>query len=248
MKPGGEIIVKNWLKLFLLSGLVLTLGACTTAQDQRELGEADRPIEQREITQDIEQTYETEQQETVEERPVAERPATQPAAPQGTQRATSQEDNLMNLRPGQSVGYYVSEFTRQGYDVERATRFSDRSVYELNKGNQHYRVNLAHDENNQVNRYEIRPIQVTSGATATNDQTFLNVQKQIRDIIKPGKQPVTYIPQLQKVGNVTQYTKMGPDATIQLEANNRQYVIQMDLNPNNGQVQTVQVEPSYRGV
>jgi hypothetical protein len=76
-------------------------------------------------------------------------------------------NELRNLQPNQTLGYYTTQFEQRGYQIRDMDVQDDRVVYELEKNNQTQRVVLTRPEgSNRIQRVEIQDREARMGANS----------------------------------------------------------------------------------
>lgn len=157
----------------------------------------------------------------------------------------AQAQSLEDLEAGQSMDYYNRQFSEMGYTIDDVRRTNGRVTYDLTGQNdQSYRVELQTDQQGQeVSDINVQERRRTMGQAAREDEEFLRVREQVNQIIEPGEPVITYLPQLEEIGRVTEFDRDDNSATVDLEVNNNQYTIEMQLR--NNQVSSVEVDEAF---
>lgn len=216
------IMVKRFLAVSMLLATIGSLSACTVTREETQV---EREVPEERVTV-------TEEEAPMAEREVARRPMT-------TQETTQA---LQNLQPGQTVSYYTQQFERMGFRTQDVDYQDDRVVYDLMRDNQAYQVSLIRPaEGERVQRIESRQLRQVAAGRQAQDQQSQRIVQQIQQL-QPGKRPAEYIPMVDRFGKVTEYELRQSQATIEMEANNKRYHINMNLDPSGQTVRTISVD------
>ncbi len=158
-----------------------------------------------------------------------------------------QVGSLEDLESGQSMDYYNRQFSEMGYTIENARRINSRLIYDLaDQNDQHYRVELHQDpQSTEVTRINVQERRRTTGQAAREDEEFLRVREQIRQAVQPGEPVITYLPRLEEIGMVTEFDRDDDRATVDLRINDNEYTVEMQLNPSNHRVSSVEVHEDF---
>lgn len=156
-------------------------------------------------------------------------------------RQTGETQDLNNLQSGQPISYYTTQFERRGYQVQDVDYQNDRVVYDLTQNNRRHQVTLLRPEGQtRVERVETRELRRVA-QDQQQDQEHQKVVQAIQNL-EPGKRPVEYLTSLSQVGTIREYQLDGDRASVELEANNRQYDIEMIVNPNQQTVSSIEMD------
>jgi hypothetical protein len=66
--------------------------------------------------------------------------------------------------------------------------------------------------------------------------------------MQPGKQPIEYLTSFEQIGNVTEFTRRRDEAVVHVESGEREYVIDMDVDPNSNKVRRMEVDRNFWGM
>lgn len=170
------------------------------------------------------------------------------SAVRGTSEGTA--GHLADLKPGQPLSYYTQQFEQQGYEVVDMNRQGDRVTYDLMKrgataGEQQdrHRVELMRPQGQE----NVSDVRVAQGRQFnTRDQKDQQTSQMVQKIeqLKPGKKPIEYLTQLTQFGQVREYQMDEDKATVELEANDKTYNVEMALQgaENQQTVSNIQVD------
>lgn len=139
--------------------------------------------------------------------------------------------SVENLQPGKQLTYYLQQFKQMGYRIQKVDNSqSGRVVYYLNRDNKNYKVSLIEPAGSKdVQKIETKEVSgMGETASATKDMVSNHLAS-----LSPGKNPVDYVPAIDKWGKVTEYKLHKDHADVNLEANNKNYKITMDIDPAN---------------
>jgi hypothetical protein len=233
-------MMKQWSKqLFAISLVLLTVGSLTGCTVSRERTTERTVVPEEEAANNVEQPVATNdiESDTMEE------PAVGTGGTTAEERNVSMPSDLQNLPTGRDNAYYRQQLESLGYSITNSRQQDNRYVYDVTKGGRQYQVGLVQSGgNNRAERIVVTPMEGTGtgagGTTATGTRSTQSVTQQITNL-QPGRKPAEYIPALERIGTVTEYRLRDNRADFRVQANNKNYNVSMNVDPNTQNVTTI---------
>ncbi len=182
------------------------------------------------------------------------------ATTEGERRSAVREDgaaSLEDLQTGEELDYYLREFSRLGYEIQDVAQAGNQTTYELRERKKtegseaakaedalkRYEVTLTQpNDENRIRNIDVRELNVLAADQQMRDERVQEVRTKVQNL-EPGKTPTQYLPELNQLGTVQSYKlHKNNRATVELEADNKRFTIQMNVEPNTEKVTSFELE------
>lgn len=149
---------------------------------------------------------------------------------------------LNELSAGHPTSYYINQLENMGYTVKNADYQTDKTIYELSKGNNMEEMTLFHPQGqttiSQVTTKHLGWFSATrEEKNMATDKFQQNVEK-----LPTGKKADEYIPMLEKYGTVTEYKLHRDDAMVNVMTDKNRYKVRLTISPDTKNVTGITLE------